>query len=344
MPFQFYCPQGHLLEGHESQMGQQSQCPMCGSVFVMPFMPGPASPAGPAPGQMASGGWPGYNQPAPGYNQPAPGYGQPMPGYNQPTPGYGQQPMGYAPPGSPYGQQQMPPGYGANYPAGQVPPNAFPGQPAGYAPGGVPGAMPGFGQPQQEAFPYIVPGGSPGVPAEAGGQGPSGGGFPAIQTEPQMQPAAAPEAAAPPPEAPVQPAPQEKQEPRNVRIPCPQGHELQTPLDMVNQDVLCPLCGTQFHLRYEDSIEYKEEQAELRRRRAESVNQAALKWSIGTAVAVVLAIIGMIVYLVARAPREDYRAPEPEPAATAPATTDVPGQKQAAPSETTPVAEPETSP
>jgi len=39
MPFQFYCPQGHLLEGHESQMGQQSQCPLCGSVFLIPMLP-----------------------------------------------------------------------------------------------------------------------------------------------------------------------------------------------------------------------------------------------------------------------------------------------------------------
>lgn len=341
MPFQFYCPQGHLLEGHESQMGQQSQCPMCGSVFVMPFMPGAAPPGGAVPGQMAPGGWPGYNQPAPGYNQQAPGYGQP-------APGYGQQPMGYGPPAGAYGQQQMPPGYGANYPGGQMP-NAYPGQPAGYAAGGVQGQMPGFGQPPQEAFPFTGPGGAVGSPAEAGVQNPAGG-FPSIQTEPQAeQPApapAAPQAATPPAETPA-PPPQEKQEPRNVRIPCPQGHELQTPMDMVGQEVLCPICGTQFHLRYEDSIEYKEEQAELRRRRAENLNQTALKWSIGTAVAIVLAIIGMIVYhLVAREPRsEDYRVPEPEPAVTTPATPPgTPDQKQTAPSQPAPAAKPAATP
>lgn len=38
MAFQFYCPNGHLLQGHESQMGQQSQCPMCGAMFVVPVM------------------------------------------------------------------------------------------------------------------------------------------------------------------------------------------------------------------------------------------------------------------------------------------------------------------
>ncbi len=38
MPFQFYCPQGHLLQGDESQQGQQSQCPMCGTVFLIPVL------------------------------------------------------------------------------------------------------------------------------------------------------------------------------------------------------------------------------------------------------------------------------------------------------------------
>ena len=47
MPFQFYCPQGHLLEGHEAQMGQQGQCPMCGAMFMFPVLggqPGAAMP------------------------------------------------------------------------------------------------------------------------------------------------------------------------------------------------------------------------------------------------------------------------------------------------------------
>jgi hypothetical protein len=49
MPFQFYCPQGHLLEGHESQMGQQSQCPLCGMVFLIPMIPQPGAPMQEAP-------------------------------------------------------------------------------------------------------------------------------------------------------------------------------------------------------------------------------------------------------------------------------------------------------
>lgn len=88
-------------------------------------------------------------------------------------------------------------------------------------------------------------------------------------------------------------------------------------MDMVNQDVLCPICGTQFHLRYEDSIEFKQEQADLRRRKAERMNQAALKWSIIAAVVVVLAILGMIIYLVVRTPSENKYSPPPQPATEA---------------------------
>jgi hypothetical protein len=135
-------------------------------------------------------------------------------------------------------------------------------------------------------------------------------GFPGIRTEPES---AAPGSAATsgPAQSPIQTAPQEKAEPRIVRIPCPQGHELQTPMDMVNQEVLCPICSTQFYLRFEDSVEYKQEQADLRRRKAEQLNQAALKWAIIAAVVVVVAILGMIVFVVVRAPGEkDYRPAE----------------------------------
>jgi hypothetical protein len=133
-------------------------------------------------------------------------------------------------------------------------------------------------------------------------------GMPVIRTEPEAQPAPAATPSEPAPAPPLE----EKKEPRIVRIPCPQGHELQTPMDMLKQEVLCPICGTQFHLRYEDSIEFKEEQTELRRRKAEQLNQAALKWSIIAAIVIVLCIVAMIIYLALRAPSEnDYVPPGP---------------------------------
>ncbi|MGA2034479.1 MAG: hypothetical protein ABSG68_19710 [Thermoguttaceae bacterium] len=36
MAFQFYCPQGHLLEGEPSQAGLPCQCPLCGETFSIP--------------------------------------------------------------------------------------------------------------------------------------------------------------------------------------------------------------------------------------------------------------------------------------------------------------------
>ncbi|HVA48789.1 MAG TPA: hypothetical protein VNH11_20655 [Pirellulales bacterium] len=284
MPFQFYCPQGHLLEGHESQMGQQSQCPMCGSVFVVPMMPGGTVPGGmmpqgPMPGQMPPAGWPAYGPAA-------------MPGYGQ----------------------AMPPGYSPMYP-----PASYPGPAPGY-PGAGPvmpaWPAPGYGPPSPEqpfvAGPFAPAAGpaAPAFPAEPAHD------FPTIQTEPPAQ-SAAPEPAPSPAEQP--PAAEEPKEPRIVRIPCPQGHELQTPTDMLDQEVLCPICGTQFRLRYEDSLEFKEEQTERRRHRAEQLNQAALKWSITAAVVVVLGILGMILYHVVGGPSEPDFLPPAEPATEVPA-------------------------
>ena len=74
MAFQFCCPQGHVLQGDPSQVGQVFQCPTCGASFLVPpevggvaaggFFQGPATwpaaggpmasfPAG-APGMMPS--------------------------------------------------------------------------------------------------------------------------------------------------------------------------------------------------------------------------------------------------------------------------------------------------
>ena len=57
MDFQFYCPQGHLLQGTADQAGQQCQCPYCQTVFVIPApsapAPGPPAPGLPAPGLPA---------------------------------------------------------------------------------------------------------------------------------------------------------------------------------------------------------------------------------------------------------------------------------------------------
>jgi hypothetical protein len=53
-----------------------------------------------------------------------------------------------------------------------------------------------------------------------------------------------------------------------LHIPCPNGHELETPLDMIGQRAACPHCGVEFRLRREKSIEYLHQQELIERRRA----------------------------------------------------------------------------
>jgi hypothetical protein len=181
MPFQFYCPQGHLLQGDESQMGQQSQCPMCGSLFMIP-MP-----------------------------QPAPGY-QGQPGFQ---------------------------GHGA---AGGVMPGA---------------QMPAAPEPEPPPPPPPEP-------------------------EPAPEPAATHDLSAP----------------QIVRIPCPNGHLLETPSDMFGQQALCPYCNVQFELRYEDSEEYRAQVAEERRLKEEAFSKKMVQWSLYAAGFVVVMLIGMVLWTV----------------------------------------------
>lgn len=166
MPFQFYCPQGHLLEGHEQQMGTPGQCPMCGAMFVFPVL------------------------------------------------------GGGAPPG-------MPPAHGG-----------YPGGPA--APGG------GFAAPEPE----------------------------------------------PPPE------------PRLFRIVCPKGHQVQTPEEMLGTKAQCPYCNAVIDLKYENSVEHKEEQDRVRRRQEleqqivdERRGRFWMRIAVLAAVLIGGAVIGLFVYI-----------------------------------------------
>jgi hypothetical protein len=61
-----------------------------------------------------------------------------------------------------------------------------------------------------------------------------------------------------------------------LHIPCPNGHELETPLDMIGEKALCPHCGVQFRLKREKSIEYLREQELLDRKRARFWFQLAI--------------------------------------------------------------------
>ncbi len=157
MAFQFQCPQGHLLEGDESQAGQTCQCPMCGMAFIIPApLTAPAAAWSPAPVE-----------------------------------------------------------------------------------------------PQQPAVPHFGPG-----MTSAG------------------------------------PAPEEG--PKLLHIPCPKGHELEVPLEMLNEDVLCPHCGEQFRLKEKDSVEFKRKQAELEERRVDRAGKLWFNWAIVIAVGIVIFLFVLI--------------------------------------------------
>ena len=117
----------------------------------------------------------------------------------------------------------------------------------------------------------------------------------------------APPSGAPAPFPGVQPSPgpqigpapvpftQQPAEPELLHIACPNGHELETPRDMLNQDVLCPHCNVQFRLREKDSVEYKRRREQELERRERKAGKMWLNYAVVAAVLVVIGIIGLIV-------------------------------------------------
>lgn len=198
MPFQFQCPQGHLLEAEPFQAGQQCVCPMCGQPFVIPSPLG-----GPAPAPAALPQPPAFQQPA----FPQQSYGQTA---------------------------------------------AQPEQPASFEP-----------QPQMAPQPE---------PAAVAAEATSGAGSSTGLTFATENTATIP----------------------LLHIPCPKGHELEVPRDMLNQFVECPQCQAQFTLRERDSVEFKKKHSAEMERRWEKTGQTWLQWAIIFAVLVVLGLVTLI--------------------------------------------------
>jgi len=94
--------------------------------------------------------------------------------------------------------------------------------------------------------------------------------------------------------APVMEAPEPPAEPELLHIPCPNGHELETPLDMLEQEVLCPQCNAQFRLQKKDSVEYKRKKEEADRIKEIKSGNFWLNMAIVAAVLVSLLIMGLV--------------------------------------------------
>lgn len=154
-----------------------------------------------------------------------------------------------------------------------------------------------FGAPQQNPWETQQPSpfGAPGQQNPFAGQQSPFGGQPGGFADPQAG-AAGPDfaMAAAQAQAPTGPDPFAAQEPRVFHIPCPNGHELETPEEMLDQDVLCPQCQVQFQLREKDSTEYKERMAREQERREEKSAKVWLNWAVAIAVIVVIGLGVMI--------------------------------------------------
>jgi len=110
------------------------------------------------------------------------------------------------------------------------------------------------------------------------------------------------------PQQPAAPVPEEPKEPELLHIPCPNGHELETPLDMLDQDVLCPQCQAQFTLRRRDSVEFKKKKEEEDRIREAKASKMALNAAIVAAVLVGLLLVGLVVMAtLGRPPKDEPR-------------------------------------
>jgi len=157
--------------------------------------------------------------------------------------------------------------------------------------------------------PYVAPAPPPGSDAPHGGPtfpmgpapGPAAPGFPSVGPAaspaapafPAVGPGAAGQTQLPPPPGPTF----DLREPDLLHIPCPQCKKmLETPVEMLDQDVLCPHCQAQFQLRRRDSIEFKrkkEQDAEIKEFKA---GKTWLNLAIVVVVLVVLFLGALIVW------------------------------------------------
>ncbi len=275
MSFNFLCPQGHWLSGDESQMGQQLQCPVCGSLFIVPVVQ-PSIPMGWLPGQF-----PQQPQAAVPYWPPG-GLQGTVPGPD--TTGAASGVPGHVPSWPPAAQPGQLPFVPATAPAGGEPLTEAPVIRTSPEPVS-PATSLTFAAPAAEVAGTVEAGSAAhtSLAAHAGPDAHVGAGTAgAAGSQPAQPEGTAAQAPA-------------KKEPRILHIPCPKGHELPTPEEMLDQEALCPYCRTQFRLLYKNSVEYKQEKARAEQERQARINRLAVKLSVWGAVLVLLFVIVLVV-------------------------------------------------
>ena len=227
---QFRCPNGHLLGSTPAQVGQQMACPMCGTVFLVPHLPGQEPPAAFSPPQQ---GQPQADQ----VNARPP---------NPVVPSTKPNTM-FAPPlaADPLGANQTDMGLS---PAGDGMDDAVLG--LGNEEWGAGDALDDAADPL-----HLGASSFPGPAIDIGNKNPS----------------------------PV------------LHIHCPNGHQLETPREMLAQEAMCPHCGVQFELKESQSVEAKSKREKELDRQWNRIGNRWLTWSITVVIIVVLTLFVLIV-------------------------------------------------
>ncbi|MEM7313210.1 MAG: hypothetical protein AAF497_08665 [Planctomycetota bacterium] len=180
MTFQFTCPQGHLLQAEPEHVGQQSQCPACGTMMLIPAPPPEALPLAKPITDSNAASFPKVT----GQSPPAPDHGA--------------------------------------------------------------------------AIPPKIDTGPPQI--NTGVESPV-----AVDSQPEF-----------------------------FHISCPNGHELETPREMLDQFAMCPTCNAQFQLLERESVEYKRRKAIEEEARAANLERNWLNWAIALVILVLLGLGGLM--------------------------------------------------
>ena len=168
-------------------------------------------------------------------------------------------------------------------------------------------------QPQAPAMPPGPPS-PPSPPASPVGESPMPPAPPALPASPVEAPAAIEISKAP------AAATTQKQE-KLLHIPCPNGHELECPPDMLGQDVLCPECNAQFTLRERDSEEYKRKKKRERDRKEKKLGDAWFNFAVVVGVLVLIGIVTLVLMVwFGEPPEVDPIERRPPPTFGAPTT------------------------
>jgi len=82
-----------------------------------------------------------------------------------------------------------------------------------------------------------------------------------------------------------------KEKEKLFHIACPNGHELEVPLEMLDQTALCPHCNSKFTLRERASVEFKRKKVIREEQKERSVSNTWLNWVVGISVVVMLFLL-----------------------------------------------------